>query len=104
MCVPVSYSQELSSPIPIEETIYNALNLSDFQIKCLKEFMCQNISEKEFKNILTRQQRSKYLTIKKIMKREAKKSKHPKNYYTKNPQMQRFGDECMLCPKNAVNK
>ncbi len=103
--IPAIHSQELLQPVPIEETIFNALNLSEEQTDCLEQFLCRNISEKEFKKSLTRQQRSKYSMIKKIMRLECKKNKYKKNYYAKNPQMQQFGDECIIQKyKNAVNK
>ena len=65
--IPAIHSQELLQPVPIEETIFNALNLSEEQTDCLEQFLCRNISEKEFKKSLTRQQRSKYSMIKKII-------------------------------------
>ncbi len=97
-------AQENSISIPIEETIYNALNLTCEQSQYLELFKNNEIKEKEFKKHLTRAQRSKLSMIKKLARLERKRLKHKKNYYVKNPQMQKFGDECMFDFKNAVNK
>lgn len=68
--------------------LFNALNLTDEQIECIR---CIN-TEREFKKILTHQQRSKYSMIKKLQKTKDKYRQH--NFYKKNKQMQTFGDPC----------
>ena len=49
--------------------------------------------DKELRKILTREQRSKYSMIKKLERHDLKQEIHSFDYYKKNPQLTRFGDE-----------
>jgi len=123
-------------------TVYNALNLTDCQIKAWEEVVnenmplyeqkfrllskesyrlnalkCAGVSEceiykqkrvinkikkeisciffkesKEFKKILTRQQRAKYSMIVKLEKDDYKKASNKKDYYKANPGLKPFGN------------
>lgn len=68
-------------------------------IKCVKnqlEEIIQN-ENREFKKILTREQRSKLSMIQKLERKSVEDCKHQKNYYKSNPKMRPFA-----CPKRPV--
>ena len=91
-------------------TVYNALNLTDDQIKLREDLIKENTpiynrkfneltiekllneENKIFKKSLTREQRSKYSMIKKLEEKDYKEAAHKKDYYKSNPKMVPFGD------------
>lgn len=70
-------------------------------VEALKSDINKYIKEenKEFKKILNHSQRSKFSMMQKLAKNDWKKELYPKDYYKKNPQMQKFGNEYANCPQ-----
>lgn len=143
----IKYTEFIKKVQNERAVVYNALNLTDEQIKVreelfqknnpcyekkfeelikesykLKALKCANASEcdilkqkkvvkglkkginnlsrkedREFRKILSHDQRAKYSMIKKLERKEYKAAAHQKDYYKSNPRLPHFGNP-VVCP------